>query len=40
MLIFIEEITSAAEVYIAVSRSMFPSFLTITCSEIKDPVLN
>jgi hypothetical protein len=40
MFIFIEEITIAAEVYVAVLSSMVPSFLTISCREIKEPLLN
>ena len=40
MFIFIEEITSSAEVYVAVLSSMVPSFLTISWSEIKGPLLN
>jgi len=40
MFIFIEEITSAVEVYVPVLSSMVSSFLTITCSEIKEPLLN
>jgi len=40
MFIFIEENTSAAEVYVALLSSVVPCFLTISCSEIKGPVLN
>jgi len=39
MFFFIEEITSAAAVYVVVLSSMVPSFLTISCSEIKEPLL-
>jgi hypothetical protein len=40
MFIFIKEITSAAAVDMAVLSSMVPSFLTLSCSEIKEPLLN